>query len=251
MSDALQSALAGCETVIRRANELPYLNQMRAEHGEELSAWWQNDPPGGSEFDVAQYCFATAAVAGVARPELPRAQVVRVAADDALALRQPISGPEDVSALGLRIVVHPDPVYLDFTADGEPQPVLAVQGLNPPAIVVGALAWQPAGVLNVVPFIRAHDFDEPWAHIMWDRDRQLNQPFVAHPGLHVFGPPEVGLFTPAVSLESNSLCGKVYGGSHSALGIVLPALDALTSGAAALVATEDGVLDLRRAAEQT
>jgi hypothetical protein len=94
-SAAIQSALAGCEIVIRRANELPYLNQMRTEHCNELSAWWQNDPPGGSERDVAQYCFATASVAGVARPELPGAQVVRVAANDALALRQPIAGPED------------------------------------------------------------------------------------------------------------------------------------------------------------
>jgi hypothetical protein len=251
MSDPIQSALGGCETVIRRANELPYLTQMRADHGDDLSAWWQKDPPGGSELDVAQYCFATAAAAGVARAELPSAQVIRVAADDALALRQPISGPEDVSELGLRIVVAPNPSYLDFTAAGEPQPVLAVQGLNPPAIVVGALAWQPADVLNIVLFIRAHDFDEPWAHIMWDRDRKLNQPFVAHPGLHVFGPPEVGLFTPAVSLESNSLCGKVYGGSHSALGVILPVLDALTSGAAELVAAEDGVLEVRRTAEQT
>jgi hypothetical protein len=85
---------------------------------------------------------------------------------------------------------------------------------------------------------------------MWDKDRNLNEPFVAHPGLHVFGGPEVGLFNPSVSLESNSLCGKVFGASHSSLGIILPVLDGLASGRAKLAPTENGVLELRRAAEQ-
>ena len=251
MSDAIEAALNGCKIVIRRANELRYLIQMFDEHGNDVSAWWQSDPPSGSELDVAQYCVTTAAVAGVARHELPRAQVVRVAATDALALCQPIAGPEDVSAIGLRIRLARDPVYLDFTEAGLPQPVLAIQGLSPPAIVVGALAWQPGGVLNIVPFTRAHDFHEPWAHIVWDADRTLGEPYVTHPGLHVFGPPKVGLFNPTVSLESNSLSGKVFLGAHSALGVILPVLDAITSGLAQIVAGENMALELQRTGAQT
>jgi hypothetical protein len=247
VSRAIQNAIEGCETVLRRAHNLPFLNRMRNEHGNNVSAWWQHDPPRGSELDVAQYCFTTAAVAAVARHHLTQAQVIHVAAADALALCQPIAGPEDVSAMGIRIRLAHDPMYLDLTDDGLPQPMLTVPRLSPPTVVVGALAWQPGGLLNIVPFVRAHDFDEPWAHILWDAEKKLDEPSVAHAGLHVFGAPDVGLFNPSVSLDSNSLTGRVFAGVHSALGAILPALDALTSGNAHIVPGRGGNLPMRLA----
>jgi len=95
---------------------------------------------------------------------------------------------------------------------------------------LAALCAKPeGGPLSLMP-IFDNGINQPraWGEVLFDETRELNVPFLVHPGLSVYGRQEIGLFTPPIDMfGSSSLCGAIFRATHLMIHRLLGLLDAI------------------------
>jgi hypothetical protein len=239
---AIRSAAA--ETVAGRQHDAG-IREIAAEHGADLPAWWRADPSGDGELDVTQFFEITGRCSEILQPRLAEAVVIRVPSETVLRLN-PIVDLDKVCATGLSVSLPEPVVFLDFQeSPGTGIPLTAHVPIDPPPVMVAAVAAKPeGGPLSLMPiFDNGMNQPRAWGEVLFDDTRELNVPFVGHPGLSVYGRPEIGLFTTPIDMfGSNSLCGAAYSATHLMVQRLLALLAALDDGRA--VVGDDGAMRL-------
>ena len=223
------------------------IQQMAAEHGADLPAWWQADPSGDRDLDATQFYEITGRCAEILLPRLDEAAVIRVPVATALHIN-PITELDRVCATGIGMPLPEPVVFLDFQEEpgaGVPLPLPGLVPIEPPPVMVGALCLKPEGEpLSLMPiFDNGMNQPRAWGEVLFDETRELAQPFLIHPGLSVYGRPEIGLFAPPIDPGSDSLCGAAFRATHFMAQRLLGLLAALDNGRAEVGA--DSVLRLR------
>jgi len=235
--------VAAAETVAGRQRDAG-IRQMAAEHGADLPAWWQADPSGDRELDTTQFYEITGRCAEILLPRLDEATVIRVRPGTAL-LINPITDLDRVCETGLTVPLPEPVIFLDFQdTPGAGVPLTAGVPIEPPPVMIAALCAKPeGGPLSLMPiFDNTMNQPRAWGEVLFDETRELNVPFLVHPGLSVYGRPEIGLFTPPIDMfGSNSLCGAIFRATYLTVQRLLGLLVAANDGRAELY---DGELRL-------
>ena len=225
---------AAAQTVAGRQRDAG-IQQMAAEHGADLPAWWQADPSGDRELDITQFYEITGRCSEILLPRLDDAVIIRVPSETVLHLN-PVTDLDEVCATGIAVSL-PDPVvFFDFQeSPGAGVPLTAEVPISPPPVMVAALCAKPeAGPLTLMPiFDNGMNQPRAWGEVLFDETREPNVPFLVHPGLSVYGRPEIALFTPPLDMfGSNSLCGAAFRATHLMAHRLLGLLAALNDGRA-------------------
>jgi hypothetical protein len=212
-----------------------------AEYGAGLGAWWRADPSGDRDLDLAQFFEIIGRCAEILLGRLDGAVVVRARPETVLRI-SPVNALEEVCRVGVSVRLPAPVVLFDFEdAPGAGVPLPAFVPVEPPPVMVAALcAKRERGPLSLMPVL-GNGARQPcvWGELVFDETRELGAPFLIHPGLSVYGRPELGLFRPPIDMfGSDSLCSAVFRATHLMGHHLLGVLAAIEDGRAEIIDDE-------------
>jgi hypothetical protein len=215
--------------------------RMAVERGAGLAAWWRADPSDDRDLDLAQFFEIIGRCAEILLGRLDGAVVVRVRPETVLRI-SPVNALEEVCRVGVSVRPPAPAVLFDFEdAPGAGVPLPAFVPVEPPPVMVAALcAKRECGPLSLMPVL-GNGARQPcaWGELVFDETRELDEPFLVHPGLSVYGRPGLGLFRPPIDMfGSDSLCSAVFRATHLMGHRLLGVLAAIEDGRAAIVDDE-------------